>query len=164
MAPQFDPIEEAGRNWEANGWAQVDAMLAATSLTRVHQVMLARIDSALAQLDLNFSRFEVLALLSFSREGQLPMGKIGDRLQVHAASVTNTITRLESSGFVKRVPHPDDGRTTLARILDQGRQSASQGAAALADIEFGLTGLDTSEKNQLSATLATYRIANDDFR
>jgi len=163
MTLQFDPIAEAGRNWQANGWERVDEMMAATSLTRVHQVMLARIDSALAPLELNFSRFEVLALLSFTRDGQLPMGKIGDRLQVHAASVTNTITRLEGSGFVERVPHPNDGRTTLARILETGRSRARRGAAALAEIEFGLGGLDGVDWREFSATLTDFRRANNDF-
>jgi len=160
---QFDPIEEAGRNWETHGWEAVESMRAATSITRVHQVMYARIDAALAPLNLNFSRFEVLALLSFTRDGQLPMGKIGDRLQVHAASVTNTITRLESSGFVERVAHPDDRRTTLARLLPAGRERANQGAAALAGIDFGLAGLATDERSALFDTLAGFRRDNGDF-
>ena len=39
-------------------------------------------------------------LLSFTRSGALPLGKIGERLQVHPASVTNVIHRLEKDGFV----------------------------------------------------------------
>ena len=84
----FDPIVEARRNWQRSDWTAIEAMQAATSITRAHQILHSRIDEALAPLDLNFSRFEVLALLSFTRAGSLPMGKIGDRLQVHAASVT----------------------------------------------------------------------------
>ena len=64
---------------------------AATSITRAHQVLVGRIDAALAPIPLNFGRFEVLALLDLTRKGQLPLGKIGDRLQVHPASVTNTV-------------------------------------------------------------------------
>ena len=130
-----DPVELAVGNWRRFGWGAVDSMAAATSITRVHQVMTARIDAALKPLGLNFSRFEVLALLSFTREGQLPMGKIGDRLQVNAASVTNTIGRLEADGLVERVAHPTDGRATLARILEPGREAAAamQGAGGLVD-------------------------------
>jgi len=163
MTLQFDPIEEASRNWRTHNWGAVDSMLAATSITRVHQVMHQRIDAALAPLDLNFSRFEVLALLSFTRDGQLPMGKIGDRLQVHAASVTNTITRLEASGFVERVAHPDDRRTTLARLLPAGRERAQMGATALAVIDFGLAGLTTKELSGLFDMLTGFRRANSDF-
>jgi DNA-binding MarR family transcriptional regulator len=159
----FDPIAEAGRNWAARDWRAVDAMLAATSITRTHQILHGRIDAALAPLDLNFSRFEVLALLSFTRAGELPMGKIGDRLQVHAASVTNTIQRLEALGFVERMRHPDDGRTVLARVLPAGRAAAEAGAAALAEIDFGLAGMAGPTRRAVTRELADYRSANGDF-
>jgi DNA-binding MarR family transcriptional regulator len=163
MGLGFDPIAEAGRNWEQEGWAGTDAMIAATSITRAHQILQTRIDAALAPLDLNFSRFEVLALLTFSRAGHLPMGKIGDRLQVHAASVTNTIRRLEGSGFVERVTGSGDGRTVLARILPAGRRAAARAAAALAEVEFGLVGVDLRARQEIAEALIGYRQANRDF-
>ena len=82
----FDPIEEARRNWMRHGWGDGTAMVAATSLTRAHQILLARINEALSPHGLSFSRFEVLALLYFSKERALPLGKIGSRLQVHPRS------------------------------------------------------------------------------
>lgn len=164
MTLAFDPIEEAGRNWDAHGWGETTAMKAATSITRAHQIVQSRIDAALAPLDLNFSRFEVLALLSFTGAGQLPMGKIGDRLQVHAASVTNAIQRLEASGFVERVAHPDDGRAVLARLLPAGRAVAVEAAAALAAIEFGVVGLPAAARRSVHDDLTGFRAANGDFR
>ena len=113
MPLPFDPIAEARRNWGKHGWGAAEAMSAATSITRAHQILLRRIDGTLEPLGLNFSRFEALALLHFSRVGALPLGKIGDRLQVHPTSVTNTIDRLEADGLVARRPHPTDRRTTL---------------------------------------------------
>ena len=65
---------------------------------------------------LTFARYEVLMLLSFSRQGALPLGKIGERLQVNAASVTNAVDRLEADGLVTRRSNPDDGRGRLARL------------------------------------------------
>ena len=108
MPLSFDPIAEARRNWEAHGWGAADRMSAATSITRAHQILLHRIDTALEPHGLVFSRFEALALLSFSRTGSLPLGKIGDRLQVHPTSVTNTINRRDAAGQVARVPKPTD--------------------------------------------------------
>lgn len=163
MTLPFDPIETAGENWRRAGWEAVPAMLAATSITRAHQILSGRIDAVLAPLDLNFSRFEVLALLGFTREGELPMGKIGDRLQVHAASVTNTVDRLERSGFVVRVAHPDDGRATLGRILPAGRAAATAGAAVLAGIDFGLAGLSPHTQAAFVEELTGYRRSNGDF-
>ena len=159
----FDPIEEAQRNWRRQGWGAVDAMAAATSITRAHQIVLGRINDALAPLDLNFSRFEALALLSFTRNGELPLGKMGDRLQVHPASITNTIDRLERDGLVERVGHPTDRRTTLARITDSGRAAAEAGAAALAEIAFGLDGVPFDAVKRLDADITELRRRAGDF-
>ncbi len=163
MKLDFDPIEEAGANWRTRDWGAAEAMMATTSITRAHQILLGRIDGALAPLGLNFSRFEVLALLSFTRHGRLPMGKIGDRLQVHPASVTNTISRLEDDGLVAREPHPTDGRTTLARLTRQGRLRADQGAARLAAIDFGLAGMDDVAYDTIRGVLRGFRAAAGDF-
>lgn len=163
MTLEFDPILEAGRNWTARGWGAVEAMQAATSITRAHQIVQRRIDDALAPLDLNFSRFEVLALLSFTREGRLPMGKIGDRLQVHAASVTNTIQRLEASGFVARSRDGQDGRTVLAGIRPPGRVAAEAGAGVLAEIDFGLRELSPADRVDVTVGFTAFRAANGDF-
>jgi len=159
----FDPIAEAAGNWHRKDWPAVDAMTAATSITRAHQILVGRIDAALAPLGLNFSRFEVLALLDLSREGQLPLGKIGDRLQVHPASVTNTIDRLERDGLVRRERHPADGRTRLGVITAVGRRSANAGAAALGEIEFGLEGMGVAARNRTVESIRELRAAAGDY-
>ena len=163
MPLEFDPIEEAARNWRAAGWGAIDAMTAATSTTRAHQILTGRIDAALAPLGLNFSRFEVLALLSFTREGKLPLGKVGDRLQVHPASVTNTVNRLEADGYVRREAHPTDKRTTLAVLTAEGRRRAERGAAALAEIEFGVEGMGARSRAAAGKAILELRSAAGDF-
>ncbi len=163
MGLEFDPIAEAAINWRAENWPAVDAMTAATSITRAHQILVGRIDAALAPLGLNFSRFEVLALLEFSREGSLPLGKIGARLQVHPASVTNTVDRLERDRLVTRTPHPTDGRTTLALITGEGRQRAAAAASALGEIEFGVAGMGARARRRVDDAIRELRIAAGDF-
>ena len=75
-------------------------MSAVTSIMRVQQILLARLNDELKRFDLTFPRYEALMLLYYSRRGSLPLGKMGDRLQVHRTSVTNIIDGLERSGFV----------------------------------------------------------------
>ena len=89
----FDPIEEAAKQW-ATQWGEMPRMRAVTSLMRVHQLLITELDELLRPLGLTFARYEVLVLLSFSRRGALPLGKIGERLQVHATSVTPLVKRL----------------------------------------------------------------------
>ena len=149
----FDPIAEARRNWEARGWGAVDAMAAATSITRAHQILLKRIDATLEPFDLMFSRFEALALLSFTRTGAMPMGRMGERLQVHPTSVTNTVDRLEAEGLVTRIPHPTDRRTTLVEITPAGRTRVERAAAALGDVGFGLDGMETPDLTAVTNSL-----------
>ena len=102
-------------------------------------------------------------LLQFSRTGQLPLGKIGQRLQVHPASVTNVIDRLEGKGFVERRPHPDDQRTTLATITRSGRAAASRATVALNDQVFTQTGLSDRSLRSLVDVVTDLRRATGDF-
>ena len=105
----IDPIAEARRHW-AERWGQEPArpMAAITSIMRAQQILLARYNEMLGPLALTFPRYEALMLLSFTRGGTLPLGKIAERLQVHRTSVTNIIDKLEADGLVRRVPHGAD--------------------------------------------------------
>ena len=139
----FDPIAEARRQWEAHGWREAaPGMAAVTSVVRVHQLLLARVEAALKPHGLTLARYEVLMLLRFSRDGALPLGKIGQRLQVHPASVTNAVDRLEAQRFVRRRPHPTDGRTVLATLTARGRTAADR---ATADVNEVFASLDLPE-------------------
>lgn len=149
MALRFDPIEEARRQWAEHGWGALEAMSAATTITRAHQVVLAHIDKALKPYGLTFSRYEALVLLSFTRTGSLPLGKMAERLMVHSTSVTNTIDRLERDGLVRRLPHPTDRRLILAEITEEGRGIVKQATDALVDIEFGVPALPTQVMQRL---------------
>lgn len=132
-----DPIELARRNWVAAGWASsADGMALVTSMMRVQQLFLGRIESVLRPHGLTFARFEVLRLLAFTRRGALPVGKIGERLQVHPASVTNAVQRLADAGLVERLPNPADGRSVLAAITPSGRALVERCTRLLNDAIF----------------------------
>ena len=160
----FDPVAEARRNWLEGGWDEAAGGMAfVTSIMRVHQIFLARVDEVLGPLDLSFARFEALRLLAFSRKGRLPLGKIGERLQVHPASVTNVIDRLEADRLVRRVPHPTDGRTTLAAITPKGRRLVAIATDALNTKVFEQTGLTDAQLEALIDTIAELRESAGDF-
>jgi len=160
----FDPIDEARRQWVDHGWHDAaDGMAAITSIIRVEQLLMARIDEVLRPMGLTFARYELLVLLEFSRRGALPLGKIGARLQVHPASVTNAVNRLEADGLVERVPHPDDGRTTLATITPAGRRTARRATQALNEAVFSDLGWSRSDLDTLFRVLRRFRKAAGDF-
>ncbi len=154
----FDPIVEAQQQWRDHGWeGAAPGMGVVTSIMRTQQILLARADAVLGGFGLTFARFEILTLLSFTREGRLPMGKLGDRLQVHPASVTSAVDRLEGQGFVRREPHPTDGRTTLAVLTGEGRAVAAGAAARLNAELFESLDLTDPEADDLFTLLARLR-------
>jgi len=151
-ADSGDPISEARRQWVAHGWAKAaPGMATVTTIVRVNQILMARIDAVLRPHGLTFARFEVLRLLAFTRTGGLPMGKLTDRLQVHPASVTNAVDRLESDGLVQRVRNPRDSRSTIAKILPQGRRRLEPSTKDLNEL-FAAIG-PPSDLNQLTTSL-----------
>ena len=163
----FDPIERAGELWEKH-WPDEPAdvyaaMRAVTSIMRAQQILIAELDGLLRRHGITFSRYEALVLLTFSQHGSLPLSKIGERLQVHATSVTNVIDRLEAAGLVRREPNPRDGRGTLAVITDEGRRVAEEATAALNESRFGLGALDEVDLRRLFSVLRRLRVEADDF-
>ena len=161
----FDPIAEAGRQWRARwGDASVAPMEAVTSIMRVQQIALARLNAALEPFGLTFPRYEALMLLFLSRRGALPLGKMGARLQVHRTSVTNLVDGLEKAGLAVRSPHPTDRRTTLATITDAGRDAARAATEALNEMGFGMGPLEPGELETLRRVLERVRAGAGDFR
>jgi DNA-binding MarR family transcriptional regulator len=160
-----DPIDLAHSSWTEHGWAEAaDGMAVVTSIMRVQQVLLARVEAILRPFGLTFARYEVLMLLRFSRKGSLPVGKIGERLQVHPASVTNAVQRLETNGFVTRMTNPVDGRGVLAEITKSGKRISEAATSQLNAKVFSIVPLPPAEQLQLYTVLKGMRRSFGDFR
>jgi len=160
----FDPIAEARRNWESHwGGEAVPSMGAVTSIMRAHQVLLARLNELLEPWELTFPRYEALMLLLYSRAGELPLGKMGERLQVHRASVTNVVDRLVHQGFIERIPQENDRRSVLARITPEGRRVARAATKRLNEERFGMDPLGDPACEGLFEALTPLREGAGDF-
>jgi DNA-binding MarR family transcriptional regulator len=159
----FDPIARAAETWESR-FGDAKAMAAVTAIMRVQQILLSQLDALLRPHDLTFARYEALVLLSFSREGALPMRIIGERLMVHPTSVTNTIDRLERQDLVVRKPNPRDGRGTLAEITPAGRAVMQRATADLMQAEFGMGGYTEEQLGDVFTLLRGLRVTAGDFK
>ena len=157
MPDSFDPIAEAHRQWSIRWPEHADHMAAVTSVMRVQQLLLARIEATLQPYGLTFAAYEALRLLAFTRNGSLPMGKMGERLMVHPASVTNAIRRLEQRGLVERHASARDRRIVLATITEAGRAVAREATRALNRADFGIQALSRDETAELTAMLRHVR-------
>lgn len=157
-----DPIAEAGRQWVAHGWEDAAAgMVAVTALTRSQQLLVGRVEEALAPYGLSFARFEILRLLGFTRQGRLPMGKISDRLQIHPASVTSAVKRLEREDLIERTSDGADNRIVLASLLPKGQALLGPATDAVNDV-FATTGLDDDELRLLTRLIDRIRANSGD--
>ena len=159
----FDPIARAAETWEAR-FGDAKAMAAVTAIMRVQQILLSQLDALLRPHGLTFARYEALVLLSFSRDGALPMRLIGERLMVHPTSVTNTIDRLERQELVVRKPNPRDGRGTLAEITRAGREVMQQATGDLMRAEFGMGDYGPAELDDMFGLLRSLRVSAGDFK
>ncbi|MET0146048.1 MAG: MarR family transcriptional regulator [Ilumatobacteraceae bacterium] len=155
----FDPVAEARRHW-IERWSAGEHMAAATSLMRAHQLVLAAVEDELRPFGLTFSSYEALMLLSFTRRGEMPLGKMSDRLMVHPASVTNTVDRLEDRGLVRRRRDERDKRRILAAITPDGRRVALEATDPLNAIRFGLGSLEESDAATINAVLRRVRVGD----
>ncbi len=156
-----DPIAEVRRQWSQRQLPAADEMLAVGLLMRAHQLLLAELENLLRPLDLSFARYEALLLLHFSAHGELPLGKMGERLLVHPTSVTGTVDRLEAQGLVERVQNPTDRRSVLARITEDGMNRAEKAIEVMASARFGLKGWSKSAVEELANQLQSVRESHD---
>lgn len=138
-------------------------MAAITAVMRTASIFLQRADAILKPHGLTFARFEVLALLGFSKRGSLPMSQASDLLQVHATSLTNSVDRLESTGLVRRIAHPTDGRTRLLELTAQGQKVLGAARDDLNEQLFAQSKLSGTDAVELFEILARFRKASGDF-
>jgi DNA-binding MarR family transcriptional regulator len=159
-----DPIQEAYDLWLRNGWeGTADGMTAVTSLLRVNQLVGQRADGVLADLELTFSRYEVLVVLYFN-EDAVPLSYVARALQLHQASVTSLVDKLEKQGLIERKAHPTDRRSTLAQITQTGRARTRSAIKRLNTELYNSLGLSADETRTLVTVLAKMRYAWGDYQ
>ncbi|MDO7867092.1 MarR family winged helix-turn-helix transcriptional regulator [Nocardioides jiangxiensis] len=164
MAAPKDPIHEAHAQWLRHGWEDAaDGMAMVTSLTRVQQLFLERIDATLKPFGLTFARFEVIRLISFTRSGSMTMSRLGSLLQVHATTVTSAVERLVQQGYVERHRSKEDRRVIHASLTPEGSRVVDEATAALNAAVFARPGLAPADTAQLLGVLTELRGALGDL-
>jgi DNA-binding MarR family transcriptional regulator len=156
--PIEDPILVGERNWLREGWPAGPWFRAAVSIYRVTELIRQSNEATLRPLKLTAVRHEALAVLYFSQAGELPMGKLSERLLVHPTSVTTTVDTLQRLGFVRRVPHSTDRRATLAQITPRGRRAIEASVRGMADAGCGVGVLSNAQARTTFKLLARVRM------
>ncbi|MFG2044783.1 MarR family winged helix-turn-helix transcriptional regulator [Dactylosporangium sp. NPDC048998] len=101
--------------------------LVAYALIRVPATLDAQMHRA---ADLSQFEYMVLSALSLAPGRRLRLRVLAGYTASTLARLGNVITRLEHRGWVRRVPDPADGRSTLAVLTDEGMAKVEASAPA----------------------------------
>lgn len=111
--PPFAPSFDTSLDPVAIGRLAADLRLSCMRISRR-----VRFESAADQLPPH--QFSALARLEQSPEQSATPGDLAQLERVSAPSMSRTIAALEAAGFIRRAPHPSDGRQVILQLTAQG--------------------------------------------
>jgi len=153
-----DPVEKARRQWVASGKPDESGFTVVVSMLRTYGLMIRELERALKPVGLTLSRYEVLLLLSFTKDARLPIMRLRDLLMIHGSSATYLVDKLVDAGWIERQADPTDRRVSIVQLTPAGRRQMEKGTTALVATGFGAVGdLSDTERRALAALLAAMR-------
>lgn len=108
-------------NTEEPRWLDADESATWLALHRMLTRLPAALDADLQRhAELSFFEYQVLAGLSMAPERKIRMSDLAEFSTSSLSRLSHTARRLESKGWLYRIPDPADGRYTLAVLTDAG--------------------------------------------
>lgn len=108
--------------------------------------------------DAGISHYDYFALtrLWAADDHALRMSELAAASDMTLSHLSRVITRLERQGTVRRLPDPDDGRSTLAQLTEAGKELLKNAAPGhINEIRrLIFDNLDQDEQKQFSATMS----------
>jgi DNA-binding MarR family transcriptional regulator len=124
------------------------------SATRLESILQSRITK---EFGTSLARFDVLSQLERSGDG-LTMTETSRRMMVTNGAITSLVDRLVDEGFVLREAHPEDRRTTILRLTENGRERFHTMAVEHEQWVVGLlSGIDKQTKQDLVKSLTVLK-------
>lgn len=132
----------------------VDAIL--TELGSAIRELRCASTQGMVRTGVSMAQMHVLWLLQ--HQGEMPMNRLADLLDISFSNATGLVDRMEERGYVERVRVPDDRRLVLVRPAAAGRQALEDNEGLKRDRM--RAALDRLNDRQLDRALASFR----DFR
>ncbi len=115
-----------------------------------------------ARCNLPHAWFEVLVRLGRSEAGRLTMGTLAEQISLTTGGVTRLIDRMESAGYVQRVPCPTDRRVSYAALTDTGRAKLDKAAQVhAANLRSVFAAFSDEERSTLDTLLDRLRAVRE---
>lgn len=89
--------------------------------------------------------------------GPMSMGELAAALGIDPPNATALVAELEDQGFVRRRPHPTDGRAKVVEATRKGKELARRADAILATPPTGLSELSDEDLAALRRILESVR-------
>jgi DNA-binding MarR family transcriptional regulator len=105
-----------------------------------------RVEARLADIGLSLPKLAALHQLTQAGDS-LPLGQLAERLACVKSNVTQLVDRLEADGLVVRAGDPNDRRSRLAVITDNGKNAYSRGTQIQQQTEREIFGSLTKEES-----------------
>jgi DNA-binding MarR family transcriptional regulator len=113
-----------------------------------------RVEAQLADVGLSLPKLAALHQLTQAGDS-LPLGQLAERLACVKSNVTQLVDRLEADGLVVRAADPNDRRSRLAVITDNGKTAYARGTEIQQQAERDIFGtLSKEESSALHELLA----------
>lgn len=152
-----DSVAWMQQRWVDSAAPLPDHFAAMASVLRTSILLADELDRVLRDCQLTRTTYLVLITLQMSERQTRPLGQLGRVLLVHPTTVTLAVDQLARARLVRRMPHPSDRRTILARLTPAGQEAAIAATAALAGVRYGLTGLSDAAARRLTSDLRAAR-------
>lgn len=104
-----------------DGWLSEEQLDAWLSYVAASSLLEAALDRQLQRdSGLPHAYYQILAMLSEIPGRTLRMSDLAAITQSSQSRLSHAVSRLERNGWIRRLPCPDDRRSTLARLTDAG--------------------------------------------
>lgn len=135
------------------------AMMPWVLVTEIYWMSYKLLERRFYHLGVSASQARVLAILHFSKDPIKP-SLVATLLFQETQSITGILHRIESRGWVRRLPDPNDRRAVGLELTDSGREITDEIVKIsdeLYDDLFGSKVLTASEKRQIEVILKKVR-------
>lgn len=113
----------------------------------------------LAKSSLDLTRAQCQALAYLSHYGEMNQARLSDLLEVAPISAGRLLERMEESGWVERLPNPDDGRSRQVRMTAKAHKALSAASHVGDEVAAeALSGFSAEETERLIDLLARVRL------
>ena len=139
----------------------VSAMGLLGRLSRLSTHIGREIEKTFAERGLSASSFDVLATLRRSGPPyRLSPGELLDTTVVSSGTMTNRIDQLEKAGLVERIANPEDRRSVIIALTEEGLRRVDEAATAhVANQHRVVSELSPEERATLDRLLRKYLAA-----